>query len=405
MQKILPLLLISFICICNLTGQRLYKTGSGQKFLLYDDGHWAFDSTSVSTHLTEVPSSPDTKTQDDQIDYILQKSLENEVQAYISWIQTNNAIAVNNLNLKQADQSTDPVAYALLLETQNNLKKDEKAFLINYGKATQIVNRAKLLNQLQGKKQQKELNELAKMLKTKLPEKTKTDVAPVRDVVIIPSEVTTPIPEPKIADEITGDFNPVDVNDEIQIEEKETEKRPEFKELKKNSGSKVTQCQIKTESYDPVKKILHAELEKKFLFNYTPEKLRNYFKSKDYMVCMSSVSKTGKSVSLHLDLTFTSKDAAKSYGYVPDESMVTIQLVTGKLIRFKTRGDSRPTIEQYTGNIVYSLVVPMDNDAASSLEKVPLDRMGIMWSSGYESYDIYEVDFLMKQLNCLKKIK
>jgi len=34
-----------------------------------------------------------------------------------------------------------------------------------------------------------------------------------------------------------------------------------------------------------------------------------------------------------------------------------------------------------------------------------IDKIGIQWSSGYEEYTIYEVDFLTSQLSCLKQIK
>ena len=37
------------------------------------------------------------------------------------------------------------------------------------------------------------------------------------------------------------------------------------------------------------------------------------------------------------------------------------------------------------------------------LEKYMIDEVGIMWSSGYETYDVYHVDVLKNLAQCLKK--
>jgi hypothetical protein len=177
-----------------------------------------------------------------------------------------------------------------------------------------------------------------------------------------------------------------------------------MKDVVKASKNKISDCAVQSESYDPNSKLNYAVLEKEFLFSYTPDNLKNYFKSKDFLICRAGVSKAGKSTRLNLELVFSSKDAARSYGFVPDESLVSIQMVTGKLLRLKTTGESRSTIEQYTGNILYRLEIELDKDAQDALERIPLDKIGVMWSSGFERYEVFEVDFLMKQLKCIKNL-
>ena len=40
-----------------------------------------------------------------------------------------------------------------------------------------------------------------------------------------------------------------------------------------------------------------------------------------------------------------------------------------------------------------------------ALKKPELDKLAIIWSSGYEEYPIYEIDLLQRQLECIKKAK
>ena len=43
----------------------------------------------------------------------------------------------------------------------------------------------------------------------------------------------------------------------------------------------------------------------------------------------------------------------------------------------------------------------IDGDNKKELSDKEVDKVGIMWTSGFEEYDIYEVDFITKHLDCL----
>ena len=402
---------IVFIVLSVLTptdAQRMYKTGSGQKFLLQDDGQWTYDVSDETSGLGM---------DNDPAAIVLQKAIENEVISYISWIKVNNALAVNTMDIKQTDPISDPVRYAGLQESMKSLKNQEKELLINYGRSTQVVNRAKAISLLPEKKQQKEINDISKILKIKLPEKTekKEDKKQEPKIIRTAPDAT---PQPAELVPIQTQDSPIDLMIESRADslvtatnplEESTDAspssvRPSMKDVVKASGNKMIDCAVQSESYDPITKMNSSVLEKDFLFNYTPDNLKNYFKAKDYLICRAGVSRVGKSTRLNLELVFSSKDAARSYGFVPDESLVSIQMVTGKLLRLKTKGESRSSIEQYTGNILYKLEIELDKDAQDALERIPLDKIGVMWSSGFERYEVFEVDFFMKQLKCIKKL-
>ena len=43
----------------------------------------------------------------------------------------------------------------------------------------------------------------------------------------------------------------------------------------------------------------------------------------------------------------------------------------------------------------------MDKSVQREALKSELDKMRVVWRTGYEDYQIYHVDFLINQINCL----
>ena len=146
------------------------------------------------------------------------------------------------------------------------------------------------------------------------------------------------------------------------------------------------------------------ETNPKFLFNYTPEKLKRYFKDKELMQTKVGVSKVAKQFYLNLTIKIISKDASKNYGIIQEGNMFKINLISGRNIVLNASEDSVSEIESYTGHALYHVKYPISDEDLNLLSKTPLDSIGIMWSSGFELYEIYEVDALMSQVSCIKSL-
>ena len=155
---------------------------------------------------------------------------------------------------------------------------------------------------------------------------------------------------------------------------------------------------------EKIQKTRFLETGQTVMVTYTPEKLKTYFKLKDLMQISSAIYKEGKHYFLKLYIKVISKDAAKNYGIVQRGNLLKITLISGKSINSNAIADAMPSIENYTGHNYYQILYPLTNDDINALEKTPLDTLGMMWSSGFESYDIYDVDVLMQQINCVKSI-
>ncbi len=170
-----------------------------------------------------------------------------------------------------------------------------------------------------------------------------------------------------------------------------------------NNMETLSDCAILRDEIKLKKRIL--EIGATPIFTFTPTKLKSYFKEKELMQAQASFLKIEKDYFLKLSIKLISKDASKSYGYVAKESMLNIDFITGKKEVLYALDSSPAQFENYTGHTLYHILYPVSQDILNIMTNVPLNTISMMWSSGYETYDIYDVDALMSQLKCIKSIK
>ena len=161
-------------------------------------------------------------------------------------------------------------------------------------------------------------------------------------------------------------------------------------------------CKIAYIERDKKGKIKRIETEREPLFGYTHPKLKSYFKEKDFLTCEAQVIMLNNKSYLWLHFTLASKDAIKNYGFIEKNSPIKIQLLDSDIIYVGNTQTANGRLEPYTGYTKYELTIPLDKTNLKHLEKAEIDKIGIMWSSGFEQYEIYNVDLVMNQINCVK---
>jgi hypothetical protein len=132
--------------------------------------------------------------------------------------------------------------------------------------------------------------------------------------------------------------------------------------------------------------------------------MKSYFKSRNLLQGYVSVVVIEGKEYLRLLTVISSKDAAKNYGGVAEGNFMKIVFVTGKTINLRVKENSKEFLENYTGNVSFETLFILDKDNKDILEKIPIDTIGVMWSSGFEVYPIYEVDAIIHSLECLKNL-
>ncbi len=161
-------------------------------------------------------------------------------------------------------------------------------------------------------------------------------------------------------------------------------------------------CSLSFNGTEGKTKKVRREIRKSFFFGYTHPKLKPYFKDKHFLVCEASLVQISNKNYLNLYVTIASKDAIKNYGYIEKNSQLKIELISGELIYLPNIQNAMGELESYTGNTKYLVTLPIDKSTMKQLSKSEVDKIGIMWSSGYEQYEILHVDLLMNQIDCLK---
>ena len=150
------------------------------------------------------------------------------------------------------------------------------------------------------------------------------------------------------------------------------------------------------------KRIEHAP---QHLFGHTSEKLKHVLKNKNFLNCNAYLTLLDGDYYLNLDLELATKDASKSYGYIDKNDMVKLTFINGKNFIANSIYRAEGKLEQYSGHTKYEVVYRLHDINMELIKDLELDKLAIIWSSGYEEYPVYEINLLQRQLECIKKAK
>jgi hypothetical protein len=143
-------------------------------------------------------------------------------------------------------------------------------------------------------------------------------------------------------------------------------------------------------------------VEKQLLFTHTDEELRPYFRQQELVTCYAALTQIENNLYLTLDFHIASPDARKNFGMLESNSMLRLKLIDGTFINLFNAHSDQGRIDAYTGNTVYSGNYLLDKETEKELSRNELDKVRIVWSTGFEDYDIVNLDFLINQFSCLR---
>lgn len=139
-------------------------------------------------------------------------------------------------------------------------------------------------------------------------------------------------------------------------------------------------------------------------FYYTHKNLKSYYKDQSFLEGFASVMELGDYTFVTFKIIIKSKDARRNYGIITENSLMRIKTISGELIYLPAFNTSNSSINKDTGFTEYYVAFGIDKENKRDLKKSDIDKIGIMWSSGFEEYDVYAVDLIKEQLKCLKKL-
>ncbi len=146
------------------------------------------------------------------------------------------------------------------------------------------------------------------------------------------------------------------------------------------------------------------ELEKRTLFTHTDDRLRMFMKDEEYMRCEGYLTAIdGGYRILTLEFTFAYPNAREAYGIIEKGSILTINLLNGDFINLQSGTLVQGSYDTVRDLLIYRVQYPIDHGQVSFLKNSEVESIRVFWSSGFEEYQVYELDFFIDQFACLDK--
>ena len=150
---------------------------------------------------------------------------------------------------------------------------------------------------------------------------------------------------------------------------------------------------------------LKQQLEPQLFFNYTPTAMMaaKLNKEENYIQCIGQISKVkGGNLILDLTITIASENAKNEYGLIEKGSLLILKLIDHSSISISSRRTVIGRFNEVDKSVVYEASYNIPAGSVKKLASKELDFIKLIWSTGYEEYEIYETDFFIRQLKCLK---
>ena len=161
------------------------------------------------------------------------------------------------------------------------------------------------------------------------------------------------------------------------------------------------QCIFEIDTFDRATNMSLKALKPGVLFTHTDPDLKPYFRGKDLITCLGRVSKSGSYVQLTIEFQIASSHSQSNFGSLEEGSLLRFKLMNDEYISLFNLKTNMGHIDPYTGYTIFSGQYALGKQEINKLSTLELDKMRVMWSTGFEDYDVSHVDFLINQLTCL----
>jgi len=172
----------------------------------------------------------------------------------------------------------------------------------------------------------------------------------------------------------------------------------------KTISTDIGSCYVKYDAYDRLSGKRIIELEPEEIFSFTHEKLKPYFTDRPFLTCYAGLSRKKDEYFLQTKFIVDTKYIKTGYNGLSINSMLRITLIGGEKVYLKNIYNDLGTRDVAGKKVIYKGIYPISKNDLKLLRKTELDKMGVEWNGGIEEYEVYNIDFLIKQFECLDKI-
>ncbi len=154
-----------------------------------------------------------------------------------------------------------------------------------------------------------------------------------------------------------------------------------------------------TDEYSKKKRV---DLKKEILFEYTDPEVAGFLKGRSYVTCEAGLIEfVGNIRVLTIKITIVSRMARAEYGYLNSNSLMSIKLLNGEVVNLFAEGGDIGQIDNENNITTYKASFGISSESQKVLSSSLIDKIKLVWSTGYEEYPVTNIDFFMNQLGCL----
>jgi hypothetical protein len=406
-MKIAQLISLTFILaissISHLIAQQLTTNEYGQKIVVFSDGSWRYadesDLKELGQTASENPIANVKKSEEEEDIAIAIKIAEKAVAAEQEAIKQEENAQYKRILLEDEiqeiedndDGNTDELP--ILKEQLKMAKKEEKKAKKERKEAAKKVRAAEALMTMT---KPERLNALKDYDDYQGMKATDSEVA-TEDRDANPGGTKTETPTSKESQQ-----------EPALLRRRVIEERPyaEFAKYEKEKDVMFNppkpNCNLSFDGVDEFSGKKRKDVEAQLFFTYTNDELRSIFKDRDYMECTGYLSGlSGGLTFLTLNITINSKSAQREYGILEKGALINVKLLSGDNVKLVNSKTNMGTADPIDGSVTYRAQYLISSGDEKQLKKSEVDKVRIIWSSGYEDYEVYELDFFIDQFKCL----
>ena len=171
-----------------------------------------------------------------------------------------------------------------------------------------------------------------------------------------------------------------------------------------NFNPPVKPCAIAFEGKDELTGKNRRDMEKAIFFTHTDQRIRAYFKERDYLICEAYLSTIGQEYYfLHVKYTLATKNAPMEFGSIEKGSALVVNLLNGDSVRLQAVKSDQGSPDPVNETFIYQMQYNLNLQQLKELQISEIDKVRMVWSAGYEDYEVYDLDFLKRQAMCIEK--
>lgn len=226
-----------------------------------------------------------------------------------------------------------------------------------------------------------------------------------QDSVLFKRQITIPVLEQQDQNSKPSSNNPSNktINQELNTSSMTNNRPVEVKDLMLDPPA--YKCEVAATGIDEYTKNKRTDLAKEVLFTYTAQDIASYLKGHNYLTCTANFTEfIGDIRILNLNINIASRAAKAEYGYVKGDSYLSIKLINGEAVSLPVFQVDAGRIDNDLNETNFKCSYTVSKENQKQLQKSLVDKIRIVYSTGYEEYIVQNLDFFQNQISCLNNL-